>query len=176
MSLEIERKWILQNDQMSLHPETPYFRQAATHIFSISQKYLISQKKTSLRVRITRNDTTYTQHAYVTVKGPSNLPNAVQEYEMPISLQCADDLMASTLHQPLTKTRYVIPIGGEYNAEVDVFSGVLYAGLVVAEIEFKDAIEAMEFVPPAWFGPEVTNDSAYKNVVMWKRINDIVDL
>jgi CYTH domain-containing protein len=46
--------------------------------------------------------------------------------------------------------------------EVDVYSGAL-EGLVVAEVEFDDPWGAESYVPPYWFGREVTADSAYKN-------------
>jgi CYTH domain-containing protein len=43
-----------------------------------------------------------------------------------------------------------------------VYSGAL-TGLMVAEVEFPSEEAARAFVPPAWFGREVTNDSRYKN-------------
>ncbi len=46
--------------------------------------------------------------------------------------------------------------------EVDVYHGEL-AGLVTAECEFASPEESRRFVPPDWFGREVTNDPAYKN-------------
>ena len=46
--------------------------------------------------------------------------------------------------------------------EVDEFFGD-NEGLVMAEVEFPTAAEAMAFQPPAWFGEEVTYDPAYSN-------------
>ena len=47
--------------------------------------------------------------------------------------------------------------------EVDVYHGSL-AGLVVAEVEFTSARESTQFTAPPWFGDEVTENEAYKNV------------
>jgi adenylate cyclase len=47
--------------------------------------------------------------------------------------------------------------------ELDVYHGSL-AGLVVAEVEFTSAGESMRFTAPPWFGTDVTEDEAYRNV------------
>ena len=47
-------------------------------------------------------------------------------------------------------------------AEIDEFSGAL-SGLFLCEVEFSDEDKAKAFVPPQWFGAEVTEDSRYKN-------------
>ena len=46
--------------------------------------------------------------------------------------------------------------------EIDIFLGALY-GLKICEVEFSTEEEAKSFVPPVWFGAEVTNDSRFKN-------------
>jgi CYTH domain-containing protein len=46
--------------------------------------------------------------------------------------------------------------------ELDVYEGAL-SGLMVAEVEFDDPWGATAYVAPYWFGPEVTDDPAYKN-------------
>lgn len=55
----------------------------------------------------------------------------------------------------LSKTRLSIPPFG-----VDVFGGAL-AGLLLAEAEFATDEEMAAFHPPAWIGPEVTNDPLF---------------
>jgi adenylate cyclase len=47
--------------------------------------------------------------------------------------------------------------------EIDVYHAAL-AGLVVAEVESTSAGESAQFTPPPWFGTEVTEEEAYKNV------------
>jgi adenylate cyclase len=61
----------------------------------------------------------------------------------------------------IDKTRHEVPLDG-VTAEVDVFGGEL-AGLCLVEVEFaaEDAMAA--FVPPPWFGQEVTDDDRFTN-------------
>ncbi len=51
---------------------------------------------------------------------------------------------------------------GKHTVEIDIFSGALY-GLKICEVEFNTEEEAKSFIPPEWFGAEVTNDSRFKN-------------
>lgn len=59
------------------------------------------------------------------------------------------------------KTRYRIPVG-EYTAELDIFHG-RHEGLRLVEVEFPSVEAADAFVPPAWFGQDVSNDPHYRN-------------
>ena len=59
------------------------------------------------------------------------------------------------------KTRYRIPVG-EYTAELDIFHG-RHEGLRLVEVEFPTVEAADAFVPPAWFGQDVSNDPHYRN-------------
>ena len=49
-----------------------------------------------------------------------------------------------------------------YTIELDVYHGLL-ENLLVGEIEFESLMDAQSFVPPDWFGREVTEDERYKN-------------
>ena len=60
--------------------------------------------------------------------------------------------------------RYKIP-EGIWTIELDVYRGCL-KGLVVAEVEFETIDESSRFVPPPWFGREVTDDDRYKNATL----------
>ena len=46
--------------------------------------------------------------------------------------------------------------------ELDVFSGT-YEGLMLAEVEFPNIEAAEQFVPPSWFGEDVTFSGKYQN-------------
>jgi adenylate cyclase len=61
----------------------------------------------------------------------------------------------------LQKQRTDVPVG-RWTVEVDVYRGKL-EGLVVAEVEFGSEDEARAFVPPPWFGPELTGDARFRN-------------
>jgi adenylate cyclase len=69
------------------------------------------------------------------------------EYEIPLeeANQILDDLCLKPL---IEKIRYEVHVGG-FKWEIDEFLGE-NAGLVVAEIEFRD--ESQEFPKPDWLG------------------------
>ncbi len=47
-------------------------------------------------------------------------------------------------------------------AEIDIYDGALN-GLMVVEVEFSNIKDAQNFVPPKWFGKDITEDKRYKN-------------
>lgn len=59
------------------------------------------------------------------------------------------------------KTRYRIPLG-DYTAELDIFHGA-HEGLLLVEVEFPSVEAANAFVPPTWFGDDVSGDPRYRN-------------
>jgi adenylate cyclase len=62
------------------------------------------------------------------------------------------------------KSRHLVQLAGAL-AEVDVYGGKL-RGLVVVEVEFASEEEAASFVPPHWFGDEITEDSRFRNAAL----------
>lgn len=56
----------------------------------------------------------------------------------------------------VVKDRYEVPLG-EHTMEVDVFKGDM-EGFVLIEVEFKSVAERDAFVPPEYFGAEVTQE------------------
>ena len=78
-----------------------------------------------------------------------------QEFERLISV-------ATQRHQ---KNMYLYPLDEHYTSEIDLYQGKL-AGYARVEVEFKDEEEMKQFVPPKWFGIEITefNHSIHKNL------------
>ena len=62
----------------------------------------------------------------------------------------------------IKKRRYLIPLDDSHTIELDIFEGDL-APLQLAEVEFATEEEANSFVPPAWFGEDVTFSTKYHN-------------
>lgn len=83
------------------------------------------------------------------------------EDEITISRELFESLWAATEGRRIEKIRYRIQ-WGECLIELDCYCGGL-DGLVVAEVEFSSEEAASSWVPPSWFGREVTDDKAYKN-------------
>ena len=83
------------------------------------------------------------------------------ERETEISCTMYNILMDNREGGILEKRRYYMPYG-KYTLEIDVYQRSL-EGLVVCEVEFPNEDEALSFVPPEFFGKEVTSDKRYKN-------------
>lgn len=145
MTNEIERKFLIKKLPGNLH------HYPATEIM---QGYLaIASDGTEVRLR--KKGSRYFQ----TVKSGSGLQR--DEVEIEISKDQFEKLWLMTEGKRIEKIRYEIAYSG-MTIELDVFGGMLQ-GLVVAEAEFISIEEANVFIPPSWFGIEVTEDDRYKN-------------
>jgi len=116
----------------------------------IDQGYVALDEGAEVRVRRIGDE------LWLTVKGTGGLARV--EEELRLSREQFESLWPLTEGRRIEKTRHTLPGG----VEVDVYDGSL-TGLVVAEIEFASEEESAAFVPPDWFGAEVTDDPRYKN-------------
>lgn len=75
------------------------------------------------------------------------------------------DLIISVAPQRHQKNMYLYPIGNGIICELDMYLGKL-KGYARIEVEFKNEKEMKSFVPPKWFGTEITelNHSIHKNL------------
>lgn len=69
------------------------------------------------------------------------------------------------VEKSLEKTRYVIPINDNLIAELDIFEKEL-EGLSFVEVEFTSQEQMDSFVPPDWFGKDVTQEDCFTNVFL----------
>lgn len=145
MATEIERKFLVISDTWRLQVQrSEQFRQG----------YLSNNPTASVRVRI-END-----QANLNIKGMT-IGVSRPEYEYSIPLQDAQELLSILCQPPLIeKTRHYIEYSGKL-WEIDEFHGD-NQGLVVAEIELKDAHET--FALPDWAGKDVSHEPRYYNV------------
>lgn len=127
------------------------------YIFScrqIEQAYL----NTDPVVRVRKDNDDY----YLTYKGKGLLSR--EEYNLPLNKEAYEHLLSKADGIVLTKKRYMIPVPGSDHLmiELDIFEGH-YKGLILAEVEFASEEEAKAFIPPAWFGEDVTFSGQYHN-------------
>lgn len=149
MPVEIERKFLLRNDDWRNH---------VSHSKVIRQGYLAPVSKASIRIRVAGDN------ANINIKS-ATLDIHRMEYEYPIPLDEALEMLDTLCQSPqINKTRHYIP-QGKHTWEVDEFYGD-NEGLIVAEIEL-DAIDET-FDKPDWLGEEVTKDKRYYNVNLVK--------
>lgn len=150
--MEIERKF-----QIKVMPENldSYKKK------EIEQGYLCT--KPVVRIRKSNEDyiLTYKSRLGMTDK-PREVALTCEEIELPLSQEAYEHLREKVDHYLIHKTRYIIPIEGDLKAELDVFHGRL-EGLAFVEVEFPSEEAAATFVPPVWFGNDVSFDKHYKN-------------
>jgi adenylate cyclase len=96
---------------------------------------------------------------FITVKSGEGLVR--NEYESAVDEQVFKTLWPASGHRRLEKRRHALAYDGSV-IEVDLFLGSL-APLMLAEVEFPDEAAAVAFLPPPWFGREVTHEPGCRN-------------
>ena len=148
MGLEIEYKYLVDKIPFDLSG----FRKS-----EIEQVYLSipnTPEKNSYRLRKMDGKLLYCE------KGEGLLQREETEYE--ISGEKYDELVKYVYGFAIGKTRYFIPIQDGLIAELDIYHNNLN-GLMTVEVEFDEKYDRNKFVPPYWFGKDVTSDKRYKN-------------
>lgn len=157
--MEIERKFTIAELPADLE-SFPFHH--------IEQAYL----NTSPVVRVRKEDNEY----YLTYKGSGMM--AREEHNLPLTEEAYYHLRDKADGKIISKKRYLIPLENpsfraqdgfptppeDYTLtiELDVFDAP-FAPLIMAEVEFGSKEAAEAFLPPAWFGEEVTYKKEYHN-------------
>lgn len=141
--MEIERKYLVKDlpNDLDSYP----FHQ-------IEQAYLSTQPV--LRIR------QFDQEYIFTYKSGGMM--ARQEVELPLTKKSYLHLIKKADGTIIRKKRYQIPLTDHLTIELDQFEGSL-TGFIMAEVEFPSIEEANSFLPPDWFGPDVTLDADFHN-------------
>lgn len=147
--MEIERKYLIQEIPEHL---------PVTRTREIEQGYL----NTDPVVRIRRDN----ERFELTCKSRGLMVR--EEYTIPLTREAYEHLCTKIDGQLIRKTRKEIPLTDSLTAELDIFHDQL-APLVLAEVEFPSEEEAYAFVPPDWFGRDVTFSSEYHNSTLSRR-------
>ncbi len=93
---------------------------------------------------------------------------AREEYNLPLTKESYLHLREKADGVLISKTRYLLPLTGtDLTIELDVFDAP-YELFYLAEVEFPDEASANAFVPPVWFGKDVTYSSDYHNSTLSK--------
>ena len=154
---EIEKKFLVKN--------VPNLKELS--YIEIAQGYLNLNSEPILRVRQWGNKYFLT-YKY---KNKKSKINSCIEYELPITKSAFLNLLKKVEGNIIYKKRYFIKLNESLIAELDVFEKFLN-GLIMVEVEFPDENDAISFIPPKWFGKEVTNDKKYRNSEL-SQIKDI---
>jgi CYTH domain-containing protein len=103
-----------------------------------------------------------------------NGPVLNNEVELPLTEEAYLTLRNKTDGNMVYKTRYLIPLGDNLVAELDLFEGILH-GLIIVEVEFPDIESADQFNPPSWFGKDLSSDKRFTNYHLSK-LSDLSEL
>lgn len=148
--MEIERKFLVSKEALPDNLEQ-YKKN------ELEQAYIITEPV--LRIRKKNND------YILTYKGQGLMKR--EEIEVSIPKDAYEKLLSKTEGNIITKTRYVIPEENQLTIELDIFHGD-FEGLYIAEVEFPDEESAQAYLPPLWFGKEVTQENTYHNSTLSK--------
>lgn len=143
MAKEIERKFLVSPDKLSLPPKGK----------RIVQGYIKTENGTTVRVRIKGEE------AFLTLKGKTvGISRTEYEYNIPLS---DAELMLQEFCAGVSveKTRYEINVDSHL-WEVDIFHDN-NEGLLLAEVELQSEDEF--FTIPDWITTEVSGDKRYFN-------------
>jgi len=159
MAVEIERKYLLDE-----YPAA--FIEMGTLVVEkeqqIEQTYLALDGDQELRVRkIVDMQTGAVEFTHTFKKGWGL---AREEVEYSISEGLYEQVVKAHGAIPLTKRR-VTARWGERIIEIDDYSQI---DLMVLEVEFPSLEDAEAFVPPAWFGKDISTEKQYSNKKVWR--------
>ena len=141
--MEIERKYLIRHLPENL---------SQYQCKKIAQGYIC----TNPVVRIRKSDDEY----YLTYKGKGLM--AREEYNLPLTQEGYEHMLPKIDGRLIEKSRYLIPLEGKLTAELDIFEGDL-APLIIVAVEFDSLDAANSFIPPEWFGEDVTESRKYHN-------------
>lgn len=146
--MEIERKFLVKKlpDELEQYP-----------CRRITQAYV----STDPVIRVRQKGEDY----ILTIKGRGFLQR--EEFELPLSREQFKRLSAKSEGRSISKDRYLIPLE-KYTVELDIFLPP-FDPLILAEVEFASVEEANAFVPPDWFGEEVTHENEYTNAAISRK-------
>lgn len=157
MAKEIERKFMLREIPKEL---------TIMDKRTIYQSYLaVGMEEVRIR-RVQHEDSS--EKFFLTYKNRQKDKLLREEIEIEITVMTYDQL--NNKSKPIIKDRLLIGLDNDLMAEVDIFINTGFE-LKTVEVEFKSVIEAENFIPPAWFGRELTGTGEYNNQSLWENIN-----
>jgi adenylate cyclase len=143
MGLEIEKKFLLKNEDWKTH---------CTEGIQIKQGYLNSHIERTVRVRLSDGK------GELTIKGKTNNLTR-KEFEYQIPYEEALSLIQLCETPIIEKKRFKVKLGN-LTWEIDQFGGE-NVGLIIAEVELES--ENQLFTLPSWIGQEVSQDPKFYN-------------
>lgn len=153
--VETERKFLIDPDNL------PKDIAKRGKVYDIVQTYI--NYSPEMRVRMLNK-----KYYYFTLKRPLDDGGLSRdEIEFRLTKEEYETFLKKRVGNTIYKTRYQFYENGTY-IFVDVYNSKKLNGLVVAEVEFPSVEASSKFIPPKWFGKELTSDKRYKNANLAK--------
>lgn len=149
--VEIEKKYKIKNLPHNLDSYT---------FLEIEQGYLCTEPV--VRIRKMNEEYILTYKSKTSLQESQYQTKISNEAEFPLTESSYLHLRGKVDGNLIQKRRYLIPLENGLKVELDVFDGHL-KGLVFAEVEFPNVEEASKFIPPDWFGEDVSLDKRFNN-------------
>jgi adenylate cyclase len=148
--MEIERKFLVT--------EVPEGLLETAKRFEIAQGYFVSSegRKERIRAKVGEEGEALYLRTYKEGDGLVRI-----EDEWKITKDEFDRIWPQTEGARVEKTRYMIPLD-RHVAELDLYKAGLDP-LMTVEVEFTTEEDAQAFLPPEWFGEDVTGIRKYTN-------------
>lgn len=154
--MEIERKFLINKENLPKNLE-----QYPHH--ELEQAYIITEPV----LRIRKKDDEY----IFTYKGQGLMKR--EEIEFMLTKEAYEKLRCKCEGNIISKVRYEIPAKNHLIIELDAFHGD-FEGLYLAEVEFTNEQDALSYIPPKWFGEEVTQINTFHNSTLSKMEKDAI--
>lgn len=156
---EIERKFIITSEL----PELKYMNYmdiTQGYIHDISNELIFRLRQV---LYMSKDGEMLGETYFQTIKGTSGIDKP--KYESQIWRNTFSAFWNLCEKTSVHKFRYILPRkdSDKKVVHLDVYKNEL-SGLYTVDVEFQTNKEATEYVPEAWFGPEVTNNQLYSNV------------
>ena len=163
---EIERKFTIK-----------YLPEKIEKIKMITQKHIFKDMVCSIRVRETVDIKTKEKIYTHTIKyrGENLEKHSIIELEKEISEKEYNMLKPFRGSRIIKKYRCIVPLENGLKAEVDIFDGWM-AGLIIAEVEFKDSKQAEDFKMPSWFEKNVPHGEFSNRMLSTKTRREILQM
>jgi adenylate cyclase len=162
MKPEIEKKFLLKKFPKELMGKGKDLKLIS--IQKIDQTYIGISKDDEIRVRrlydLKEKKESFT-YTFKRDQGEFRL-----EEESEITKALYKSITGNPKLLPLHKKRTTLKMGNVL-IEIDEYKEF---DLIVAEVEFESLDDMHDFIPPKWFGKEITREKKYSNKTMWKQI------
>lgn len=139
--MEIERKFLVDKDHMPILETNVRIEQH--YLNEIEDKWLVRLRQ-------------WGEQYFLELKTQGDLSREELKFKI-----TEDEYLIGIEHsiKKLRKTRYLL-FEQDLAYEVDIYDDYDFK---TVEVEFESEEEANNFVPPSWFGQDITNDYKYRN-------------